>query len=171
MELNPMSYWSVATTKPVREHGAAENLIRQGYEIYLPKYIARIGKEFKVKILFPRYIFVKIVDQWHSINGTFGINRLIITNENKPAVVPDEVIQELKSREDKKGLITLPQSGRFKQGENVKLAEGAFEGYIGLYDGMRDADRARVLIDLLGRKVTVEVSEKALTAVASEGSL
>ncbi len=164
-----MTYWAVALCKSGSENVAVDNLQRQGFVSYIPKYLQRVGKVTKVKILFPRYIFVQIEEQWHSINSTRGVSRLILTNENKPAVIQDEVIEELKSREDSKGLIQLPSQGRFRQGENVTIANGVLEGYNGIYEGMRDADRVRVLIDLLGRKVLIEVNEQDLkTAVASK---
>jgi DNA polymerase-4 len=45
------------------------------------------------------------------------------------------VIEELRSREAK-GLILLPSQGKFHQGENVRLADGPFAGYIGIHAGM-----------------------------------
>lgn len=153
-------YWSVCMTKPQRERTAVENLNRQNYITYLPKYLSKVGKVQKIKVLFPRYVFVYIESQWHSINNTFGVLSLVM-NENKPAVVPTHIIEALKSSEVK-GLIELSVSSKFKQGEKVLLAEGPLSGYIGIYDGMRDSERALVLIELLGRKVTVEVNETNL---------
>lgn len=157
-----MGYWTVALTKSARENTAAENLKRQGYGFYLPKFSSFSGKKPQVKILFPRYIFIFVEHQFHSINGTFGVSRLLMSENNKPAVVPDKVIEELKSREGKNGLITLPKPERFQVGNNVKLADGPLAGYTLLYDGMSDATRANVLLELLGRKVTIEVDEKDL---------
>jgi transcriptional antiterminator RfaH len=157
-----MSYWTVALTKSARENTAAENLTRQGFGYYLPKYISLVGKKPQVKMLFPRYIFIFVEHQFHAINSTFGISRLIMSENSKPAVVPDKIIEELRSREGKSGLITLPQPERFQVGTNVKLADGPLAGYTLLYDGMSDASRASVLLELLGRKVSIEVDEKDL---------
>ncbi len=157
--------WAVALTKSNRELYAQGHLHRQNYTTYLPRFLHKIGNISKIKVLFPRYIFIQIEHQWHSINGTLGISRLILKNDNTPAVVPDKVIEELKRREIR-GLITLPTQGRFEVGENVRLADSPFAGYIGIYAGMRDADRARVLIELLGRSVPIEVDEGTLRAVA-----
>lgn len=160
-------FCGVAQTKSNQELKAKYNLHRQNYTTYLPVFQQKDGKVTKIKVLFPRYIFILIEHQWHSINSTLGISRLILTNENKPAVVPDKVIEELRRREVK-GLISLPSQGRFEVGETIRLAEGPFAGYIGIHAGMRDADRARVLIELLGRKTLLEVDEGTLQAVASE---
>ena len=159
-------YWSVAMTKANSENTALANLVNQGYTVWLPKYTQKIGTKTRVKPLFPRYIFVLIDDAFHSISSTRGVSRLIM-NEDKPAVVPDDIINSLRSREDSKGLISLPELGKFKKGDNLCLADGPFSGYNVLYDGMSDTDRSRVLIDLLGRKVIIEVNDGSLSAVAS----
>jgi transcription elongation factor/antiterminator RfaH len=165
-----MSYWSVAVTKPSGENRASLNLTRQGYLSYLPKYLSRVGKEIKVKILFPRYIFVLIESQWHTINSTFGVSRLILNNESKPAIVQDRIIDDLKMKENDQGFISLPEPPKFSRGENVRVVNGSFVGYSGLYDGMRDRERARILINLLGQQVRVELDEKDLASVVTVGS-
>jgi len=160
-------FWSVAITKPNNENRAEVNLVRQGYLTYLPKYLSKVGKEIKVKILFPRYIFVRIEDQWHRINNTFGISRVLLNNESKPAVVSDKIIDNLKLKEDNKGLISLPEPPKFKQGESVRVANGSFSGYRALYDGMRPNERARVLIEMLGQQVSIELDERDLVSAVA----
>lgn len=163
-------FWAVAISKPGNENRAIVNLKRQGYDYYLPKYLSRIGKETKIKILFPRYIFVQIEQQWHQINSTFGISRLILGNDGKPAIVHDKIISDLKMREDKTGLISLPETSKFQKGQGVRVVTGPFDGYSGLYDGMRPNDRVRVLIEMLGQTVQIELAEKDLAPVViSEG--
>jgi len=163
-------FWSVAITKPNNENRAEVNLVRQGYLTYLPKYLSKVGKEIKVKILFPRYIFVRIEDQWHRINNTFGISRVLLNNESKPAVVSDKIIDNLKLKEDNKGLISLPEPPKFKQGESVRVANGSFSGYRALFDGMRPNERARVLIEMLGQQVSIELDERDLVSVVTSNS-
>src|SRR5882672_11741619 len=162
-----MSHWTVAITKPNNENRAEINLVRQGFISYLPKYLSKVGKEIKVKILFPRYIFVRIEDQWHRINNTFGISRVLLNNESKPAVVSDKIIDNLKLKEDNKGLISLPEPPKFKQGESVRVANGSFSGYRALFDGMRPNERARVLIEMLGQQVSIELDERDLVSAVA----
>lgn len=160
-----MSYWAVAMTKAASERIAQFNLVRQNFETYLPRYITRIGKEIKVKILFPRYIFVRVDLQWHSINGTRGVTRLIM-NESKPAQVPERIITDLKSKEDQKGFVMLPAPLKFRKGETLRVVKGPLEGYIAIYDGMRPNERVRALVQMLGQSVPVELDEGDLAAVA-----
>jgi transcriptional antiterminator RfaH len=163
-------FWAVAITKPANENRAIVNLDRQGYITYLPKYMSRIGSITKIKILFPRYLFVQIDQQWHSINSTFGVSRVILGRDNRPAIVSDRIISDLKMREDSKGLISLPQPSKFRPGEKVRVVNGPMSGYDAIYDGMRPNDRVRILIELLGQQAIVELDEKDLAAVAVENS-
>lgn len=156
-------FWSVAMTKPQNENIAKVNLERQGYETYLPKYTTKVGKDLKVRILFPRYIFVRIELQWHSITGTRGVTRLIYGTNSQPAIITDAVIATMKAREDKKGYVSLPDPPKFAQGQKVKIVKNDL---FGLYDGQLPHDRHRILVELMGRMVPVEVAEADLTAVA-----
>ena len=56
--------WYVVQTQVNGEAKAAQNLLRQGYEIYLPRYLKRRRHarkmDFTAKPLFPRYMFVAI---------------------------------------------------------------------------------------------------------------
>src|ERR1700704_4281196 len=98
--------WYVVQTQVNGEAKAAQNLLRQGYEIYLPRYLKRRRHarkvDFTAKPLFPRYMFVAIdmaTQRWRSIQSTFGVSRLV-TNGNHPAIVPEGGIHSLKARED-----------------------------------------------------------------------
>ncbi len=71
--------WYVVQTQVNGEAKAAQNLLRQGYEIYLPRYLKRRRHarkvDFVAKPLFPRYMFVTIdmaTQRWRSIQSTFG---------------------------------------------------------------------------------------------------
>ena len=161
-----MAFWGVAMCKANSEAIAQHHLGRQGYETYLPRFIQKIGNETKIKVLFPRYIFVRIELQWHVIRSTRGVTKLIM-REATPALLPDKIIDNLKKREDK-GFVMLEEPPKFSVGEKVRVVNSALFGYIGIYQGMKDTERARVLIEFLGQKVPVELDEKDLVcAVAS----
>ena len=65
----------------------------------------------------------------------------------------DDIIDAIRGREVD-GLIVLPRAPRLKPGQQVKVLRGAFEGKIGIYEGMSGLDLERILLDLLGRKVS-----------------
>src|SRR3546814_1166550 len=79
-----MTRWYVAQTQAQGEERARLNLERQGFRTYLPRYRrerrhARRRDVVKAP-LFPGYIFIELdLEQspWRSINGTFGVTRLV----------------------------------------------------------------------------------------------
>ena len=153
--------WYVVQTQVNGEAKAARNLLRQGYEIYLPRYLKRRRHarkvDFTAKPLFPRYMFVAIdlaSQRWRSIQSTFGVSRLV-TNGDDPATVPQGVVHALKAREDDKGFIQLDNKPTFAPGDKVRVLAGAFMDSAGLFNGLADHDRVSILLDMLGRKVRV----------------
>jgi len=155
-------FWTVAQTLPFCEQRAARFLTGQGFEHYLPvtqvTRIIRHRKQKRTLALFPRYIFVRVIDQWHSIKSTIGISHLIYNEEKRPAVVRDEVINYLKGREDSRGIVQLPKKEEFVLGQNIRIVGGRFDGRMALYDGMSRRNRERVLLQLLGQSVSVELN-------------
>ena len=129
------------------EAKAAQNLLRQGYEIYLPRHLKRRRHarkvDFVAKPLFPRYMFVAIdmaTQRWRSIQSTFGVSRLVCNGED-PAVVPDGVVRALKAREDDRGFVKMEVRPAFAPGDKVRVLAGAFMDNAGLFNGMADHDR------------------------------
>jgi transcriptional antiterminator RfaH len=161
--------WYVVQTHTHSENKAAAHLLRQGFDVYLPRYRKRRRHARRIETilapLFPRYAFVAVdtmTQRWHAIHSTIGVSRLVC-NGGEPAAVPERVIDMLKQREDEDGLIRLERR-RFAPGNLVKITEGAFASCLGLFEEMRDNERVTVLLDLLGRKVRVIIDELSLTA-------
>jgi len=155
------SRWYVVQTQVNCEAKAAQNLQRQGYDIYLPRYLRRRRHarkvDFAAKPLFPRYMFVAIdmaTQRWRAIQSTFGVSRLVC-NGDDPALVPDGVVSTLKAREDEKGFVKLDAGPAFAPGDRVRVLAGAFMDSAGLFSGMADHDRVAILLEMLGRKVRV----------------
>lgn len=153
--------WYVVQTQTNGETKAAQNLQRQGYEIYLPRYLKRRRHarklDFSAKPLFPRYMFVAVnmaTQRWRSIQSTFGVSRLVC-NGDDPAAVPEGVVDALRRREDEKGFVRLEQTPTFTPGDKVRVLAGAFMDSAGLFDTIADHDRVSILLDMLGRKVRV----------------
>ena len=157
----PSKRWYVAQTHVHAESKATLHLGRQGFEVYLPRYLKQRRHARRVDTvaapLFPRYLFVSVdmaTQRWHSIRSTIGITRLV-TNGDVPAVVPQAIIEGLKRREDTNGLVQLECRPRFAPGDKIRVLNGAFCDALGLFEGIRDQERVAILLDLLGRKVRV----------------
>src|SRR5690606_37023711 len=97
---------------------AAENVERQGYKTYLPLVGERTRNGLVVRPLFPRYLFVQTNGQWRFLMGTYGVS-LLVMDGNKPAVLPDQQLEALRSREDLHGLVELPGPESLSIGQKV----------------------------------------------------
>ena len=165
------SRWYVVQTHSQAEAKASGHLQRQGFEIYLPKYLKKRRHarrtETVIAPLFPRYLFVAVdmtSQRWLSIRSTIGVTRLVCAGD-RPAAVPGAVFEALKRREDSNGLIQLSHKPRFLPGDKVCVLDGAFQDCLGLYEGMTTNEHVTILMELLGRKVRVNLDSEILVAV------
>jgi transcriptional antiterminator RfaH len=163
--------WYVVQTHANSEHKAASHLARQNFDIYLPRYLKRRRHARRTETvaapLFPRYMFVLVDTQtqrWRSIQSTLGVTRLVCHGD-RPAPVPANVVEALRRREDAGGLITLDERPRFSIGDQVQILDGAFSMHLGLYEGISDNKRVTVLLNLLGRKVRVNLDLDLVAAI------
>jgi len=166
----PDSRWYVVQTHVHAETKAAAHLQRQGYAIYLPRYLKRRRHARRIDTvaapLFPRYLFVAIdrmTQRWRSIQSTVGVTHLVCIGE-EPARVPQAVVDELQGREDERGFVHLDLRPRFARGDRVRVVDGVFDACLGLFDGMADRERVSILLDLLGRKVRVVLDGESVAA-------
>lgn len=164
-----MRRWHVVSALAKQEIRADENLKRQGFESWLPQFRkkrrhARRTEE-TASPLFPGYLFVRFdveTDRWRSINGTFGVVR-VLCNCDEPIAVPDELVANLQARKDEAGFISLPVRN-FKAGESVHVATGPFADLEGLFERTSGRDRVVLLFSLLGQKVRAKVRLVELAA-------
>lgn len=166
-----MKRWYVVYTKPSAEPSAVDHLRRQGFDAYLPrcrKIVRHARRQTNVlRPLFPRYLFVgfdSAVDRWRSINGTFGISRLVCHGE-RPTPLPDGLVDGLRDSEIDGGVVPLSQLVLFDQGARLRVQDGAFKGQTGTYHGMTEAERVVLLFDMIGRQVKVALPIHAVEAV------
>jgi transcriptional antiterminator RfaH len=166
----PSIRWFVARTRPHAEVKASLNLMRQGFESYLPRYLKRRRHARKVETvaapLFPRYLFVAVdmaSQRWRSIRSTIGIAQFVC-NGDEPAAVPVGIVEALKLREDSNGFVKLDSHPRFRAGEKIRVLDGAFVECLGLFEGVSERERVTILLDLLGRKVRVVLGEDLIAA-------
>jgi transcriptional antiterminator RfaH len=164
------SAWYVVQTHPYAEAKAASHLLRQGYSIYLPRYLRRRRHARRVDTvaapLFPRYLFVtidRLAQRWRSIQSTIAVARLVCNGE-EPAILPGGVVDELMGRQNEAGFIQLDVGPRFSPGDKIRVVHGVFAASLGLFEGMTDRERVAILLDLLGRKVRVVLDGDAIAA-------
>jgi transcriptional antiterminator RfaH len=162
------SFWSAAQLEPNRTRPALHLLELHGYETYCPRIRERRVIRQRVvdaqRELFVGYCFVLIVaGRWWDARWCPGVVRIVLAGE-RPAVVPDAVIAEIKARE-RNGLIELPRPPGLKRGDAVRVSHGPLQGLRGLYEGMKPRERVAVLLQILGDQQRVELAAAAIEPV------
>lgn len=165
-----MRRWYLVYTKPACEALALRNLLRQGYEVYLPRVVQtvrRAERRFeRIVALFPRYLFLRLNEGQQAlapVASTLGV-AAIVRFGGRYALVPDELIGELQSRADPvTGLHRLTCSESLRPGAVVRIRLGPFDGLEGVFERRAGADRVVVLLTLLGQAAPVCVPADSVT--------
>ena len=164
--------WYVAKTHPNGEQKALFHLRRQGFDVYLPRYLRRISHARKIswqpRPLFPTYLFVAMLgpdQRWRAINSTIGVAYLIC-DERGPVPAPSGIVEAIRAGEDDRGLVMTGRKIPFEKGAEVQIMSGAFANHIGHFDGATDDERVVILLDLMGRQVKTKVKLDAISAHA-----
>lgn len=109
-------------------------------------------KEVERKI-FPGYVLVKMVmtdESWHAVRNTRGVTGFV-GPASKPIPLTDEEVLALNVE---KREIQL----NYAVGDNVKINDGALEGFIGIVDEIiPEKNKVRVIVSMFGRETPVEV--------------
>ena len=170
-ELAESERWYVARTLPQRELHAARQLNNQGFRTFVPRYWKNRRHARRVETisaaLFPRYIFVVVDrtrDRWRSINGTLGVDRLLMYG-GEPQAVPVGVVENLIAVADGQGNVRF--DFRLKEGDAIKVTAGPFADLVGQLEQLDDNGRVRVLLEILGGRVR-DVLSRDLLAPAQD---
>ena len=160
--------WYAVHTQPNREIRAKTQLENQLYEVFLPRRLKTVRHARKLTNVaapfFPRYLFIRLDltrHRWRSVNGTFGVTSLIMQGE-VPHPVPDGVVEAMIAAIDGSGFLCLEES--LKVGSQVRRAAGPFADQLGTLDRLDDSGRVRVLLEIMGATVPVQLERKFVTA-------
>ena len=124
------------------------------------KKIRRNGKYIHTtEAFFPRYLFIKLnqeTDNWRPISSTIGV-ACIVRFGGIPAMVPEGLINSLKSSEGEIGLQPLVEK-KLNPGEKITVIDGPFAGYHGVCQQLKSSERVSILLDIVGRNTQVTLS-------------
>jgi transcriptional antiterminator RfaH len=159
--------WYVVHTKVRQEQTACENLVRQGYAVYLPriKLMKRIRgrQQLQQEPLFPRYLFLQPGSREHSIapvRSTLGVTALVRFGQT-PAVMSSDTVKGIRDFEAIHNDLGERALSPFKCGGRVRIAEGPLAGLEGLVSDVSQ-ERVTVLMELLGQDTRVSISHHQL---------
>lgn len=148
--------WYVLRIKPHKDRKVYKFLQAKDVDVYFPTFRAnpKNPRAARIRPFFPGYMFVNIDLEQEGSNalrwvpGTRGLVRF----GGKPAVVPHNLIHELKERvsnfEQQQG-----EDEGFQEGDRVRITSGPLAGYEAIFDTrLSGKDRVQVLLSLLNRQ-------------------
>ena len=158
--------WYILQFKANSQHQARKNLTRQGFDTFLPLHDITSRKASRFistsKPLFPGYMFVtfdRAESEWHKINNTFGVSRLITFNSILKSI-PTKFVDNLMKRYDLSGKL-LPIK-KLKKGDRVTVLKGPFADFIATVEKYEADERIWILMDLMGRKTKIQTPSDTL---------
>ena len=158
--------WFVLQFKSNSHHQATKNLNRQGFETFLPLHDHTSRKLSRFvntsKPLFPGYMFIRFdrtKPEWHKINNTYGVSRLVTYNSILKSI-PTGFVEGLMKRYDLSGKLLPIQ--KLKKGDQVTVLTGPFANFIACVEKYETNQRIWILLELMGRKAKVQTSSDAL---------
>jgi transcription elongation factor/antiterminator RfaH len=166
----PDERWFVVHTRPLAEMRAIENLERQGYRTFCPRVRRTIRHARKTSTvmspIFRNYLFVMLnlsFDHWRCINSTRGVVGLIMQGD-RPRPVPRGVIETILQYMSADG--TVSTASLFGTGQPVRIESGPLADVVGKFERCEPDGRIRVLVELLGRVVSVILSRETMIIAA-----
>ena len=148
--------WYVVKTKVRAEQVAEENLSRQGYEAWLPRVTCerrRRGKwQLNSEPLFPGYVFVELeagVQNFSPIRSTRGVSNLV-SFSREPKAMPEGAVETLRQLHDSRK--NAEDVELFEKGQKVRLVDGPFRGWEGVYNARQADERVIIMLQVLGKQ-------------------
>jgi transcriptional antiterminator RfaH len=153
--------WFVVQTQSRRGLQAEQQLVTNITEYSARTKSRRHARKFEIVSapLFPGYLFVILDldrDRWRSVNGTYGVDRLL-TRAGVPEPVPHGLMEQLLAVTDAEGIVR--HHPNLQYGQMVRVSAGPFANLVGRLQQLGDSGRVRILLEVLGGKVPVLLSE------------
>ncbi|TVQ90846.1 MAG: transcription/translation regulatory transformer protein RfaH [Chromatiaceae bacterium] len=156
-----MKRWYVVHTRPRQEVVAEENLLRQAFDVYLPRLKVSRRRRAKwvdvVECLFPRYLFARIdiaVESTALFRSTRGVNSLVRFGDQL-VHLEDEIVAQIRAHEHPQSGLHQAGGGRFQHGDRVRAVRGPLTDIEGIFLAEKGADRVVILMHLLNRDTCV----------------
>ncbi len=160
--------WYVFYTHPRAEKVVLNELLAQGYEVFLPlfktiKTWKNRQKKTIYSVLFPGYIFVKTVESRIYKILQFPKICTYIKCGNKPGIIQDKEIEALKLILGLEKEIVVEQD--FIEGEHVRITQGALSGLRGILIMQKGKSRFAIQLNDIKQMVTIDISTSMLEKI------
>ena len=167
-QLAPGERWFVVQALARREAKAQFHLRQQGFRVFLPVVTRTVRHARKTRsanlAAFPGYLFVALDllrHRWRSVNGTFGVSRLVM-GDSFPLPVPPGIVETLLDYRDKGGVCRFDRD--LVVGQPVRVMSGPLAEALGKLVRLDGAGRVQVLLEILGGHVRTTLDRAALEA-------
>ena len=156
--------WIAIYTKPRHEKSVEKELLKKGFEVYLPLLKERRKwsdrKKWVEFPLFRSYIFVRTQEKnTLFILQTIGVVRLVKFG-NKVAIVQDESIRAIKLMIE--GGYNPKATDYFLAGDTVVVQDGPLKGLSGEVARVDNHDRLLVRIEAIQHSVSIQIDRAFL---------
>ncbi len=165
------AHWYALQTRALKEAFVAQQLEARELAVFYPQlHVKPVNPRARtVRPFFPCYLFVRAdleqvgMAPFQYLPYSLGL----VCFGDAPAVVAPallvEIEQQLEQINAAGGEIFL----RLQRGDRVQITHGLFAGYEAIFDGrLRDTDRVRLLLDLIGwRQAVIELEVNQLRSL------
>jgi transcriptional antiterminator RfaH len=159
--------WYCVQAKHKHEHIAAAHLRElKGVIVFCPRIRfrreTRTGVVWVTEALFPGYLFARFdLARMHRVVGYARGVHSIVRFANRYPIIDEVTVAQLSEHVGEKEIKVIDYEP--SQGDNVKLAGGAFAGLDAVVTQVLPARaRVRVLMEFLGRKIEAEFESSAV---------
>ena len=163
-----MNRWYLIYSHFNQEDKVVYNLRKQNFECLLFKISSDKNSKKNTSLLFPRYIFTSFdinKDNWQKIFYTRGVKNLISSN-TIPVPIPNKLITNLKLLQNNSETINPFDIFSLYKGKKLKIINGPFKGKECSFLKMNLEDRVSVLLNFLGKILTISIPNEFLDIAA-----
>jgi len=159
--------WYCLRAQPKHEHIAAAHLrLLEEVTVFCPrirfKRATRQGLAWVTEAMFPGYLFARfeLGEMHRQVGYAHGVTSIVRFGDRYPTIDEGALVQ---LQDHTGGTEVKEVDYRLSQGDEVKIAEGAFAGLEAVVTQVLSAkQRVKVLMDFLGRKMEAEVEHSSV---------
>ena len=145
------------------EQGVVDQVRARLMRTYLPKYLVNLRHGGMVaRSLFPGYVFAWAMESaWPTLRTLVGVRDFVRGGpQHQVQIIPHALVDELRAREGPTGYVRIESD--FVVGQRVSIKDK--REWSGIYLGLSNRHKARVLFAMLGADVELELFQTELTA-------
>lgn len=165
-------FWYVIRSKAHKESYLAKELEARNVTCFFPHVKVRPvnPRSKRIRPYFPNYLFVKanLEENGKSFLEWVPYSQGLVKFGGEPAIVPEPLVLGIQKSLNEINANGGLKAKKFSAGDGVRVIEGYFRGYEGIFDSYLDGnDRVKILLDLLtGRQLPLSLDERQITSLS-----